>query len=417
MKKLLDKQMRIAYLGPEIPSVSETFVYNEILELDRQGLSVVPISVHKPADTALPPQARRLAQKTSYLYDLPKNERVRNVAALFLARPKPFASTLLTAMRDAASLRAVNRASTGILYRFFAAASVARILLDKECSHIHAHFAHVPTDIAMYAALMTHIPFSFTAHANDIFVRGWLLREKVHRSAFAVTISEFNRNFLVHRGAELKKIHVVHCGVDARSFAPIKERQPRKEGTPIRIGSLGRLVEKKGFDLLVDACRLLRLQEVPFVLELVGDGPMRQELTMKTYLKGMVKDVKFLGVMDHARVAEWIRGLDLFVLACRKDRQGDMDGIPVALMEAMISGVPVVSNRVSGIPELIADKMTGWLAARADAEAFADAMQAAIQDMGPASRIIANAEAKVRKEFDLAKNVMTLAKLFQGERL
>lgn len=413
MNKAMNAKAKIAYLAPELPSISETFVYNEILELEKQGLSVTPISVRRPGTLAAEEAARRLADRTTYLYALPRAERGNNVIRMMKSRPGPFVKTLLLALRDAASLKSLGRVPAGVLYRFFAASTAARVLLENECSHLHAHFAHVPADIAMYASLITGIPFSFTSHANDLFVHGWLLKEKIERSAFAVTISEFNRKLLMDLGADGRKIHVVHCGVDPSTFVP---REPRELVRPVRIGSLGRMVEKKGFDLLLDACGMLRTQDMKFVLELAGDGPLKQELTTRAAMKGLGKDVVFLGPMSHDKVSEWLKGLDVFALACKKDREGDMDGIPVVLMEAMLSGVPVVSTRVSGIPELIGDKVTGWLADKPDAVGFATALHAAILDGGVASGILANAQAKVREEFDLSKNARTLARLYLGEK-
>jgi colanic acid/amylovoran biosynthesis glycosyltransferase len=412
MKKRLDKKGMIAYLAPEIPAISEASAYSEILELEKQGLAMLPISVRKPDALAPEMPARHLVRSTSYLSALPLRHRMKNVAAMMRSRPGPFMRAFCLAMQDASSLRWLSRAPAEILSRFLAAATVARTLLLSGCSHVHAHTAHVPAEIAMYASLIARIPFSFTAHADDIFVQGRLLREKVQRSAFAVAISEFNRNFLLHMGVERRKVHVVHSGADTGLFTPREAREP---GAPIRIGSLGRMVEKKGFDLLMDACRMLKIQDMPFILELAGDGPLKQDMVTRAYLKGLGKETVFLGAMSHDKVADWLRDLDVFVLACRKGRKGDMDGIPVVLMEAMLSGVPVVSTRVSGVPELIQDGVTGWLAERPDAMGLATALHAAILDGGVESGILDNAVVRIREDFDLAKNTMTLARLFQGE--
>jgi glycosyltransferase involved in cell wall biosynthesis len=177
------------------------------------------------------------------------------------------------------------------------------------------------------------------------------------------------------------------------------------------------MVEKKGFDLLLDACGMLKARNMPFVLELAGDGPLKRELAVQASMKGMKNETVFLGPMDHDKVPEWLKGLDVFALACKQDSQGDMDGIPVVLMEAMLSGVPVVSTRVSGVPELIEDGVTGWLAAQPDAVSLASAMHSAILDGGIESGILVHAEEKVRRSFDLAKNARTLAKLYQGESI
>jgi glycosyltransferase involved in cell wall biosynthesis len=355
--------------------------------------------------------ARELADRTRYLYRSGLPCFLRDAAALLGANPARFLRTLLCAVQDALRLGALNRTAMGVIYRFLAAATVARILVDQGCSHIHAHFAHVPTDIAMYASLLTGIPFSFTAHANDIFVHAWLLDVKVKRSAFAVAISAYNREFLTAKGAPADKIHVVHCGVDPAAFVP---RTPPEPHQGIRIGSLGRMVDKKGFDVLIRACRVLKDSEVDFTLELAGDGPLREELARYARSLGLTGEVAFPGPLAHDAVPAWLKRLDAFVLPCRRDHEGDMDGIPVVLMEAMLSGVPVVSTRITGIPELIEDRVSGYLASPEDAHDLASAMREAVT--GHREGIVGNAIARVKDRFDLSKNARTLAGLFRGER-
>lgn len=407
----MDKKMKIAYLAPEIPALSATFVYNEILSLEKDGLTIVPISVHVPGTKALEGPAQELSGRTCYLYSLPRHVLIRNVAAMLFGRPGRFFRALSCAVRDALEVGLVNHTGMGILFRFFAASTVARILILQGCTHLHAHFAHIPTDLAMYASLLSGIPYSFTAHANDIFVRGWNLDKKVERSAFAVTISGFNREYLTERGADRNKIHVIHCGVDSGSFA-------RKETTflqqPLRLGSLGRMVEKKGFDILIEACRTLKDSRIPFCLELAGDGPLQNDLIRQVQSLGLSGVVRFIGPLPHDHVPGWLKSLDIFVLPCKKDSEGDMDGIPVVLMEAMLSGVPVVSTRLTGIPELVKDTETGYLADPGDAPGLASAIITAIRGDQLRESIILNAAGMVATEFDLSKNARLLAGLFGG---
>ncbi len=406
--------MNIAYLAPEIPALSATFVYNEILEVEKNGIRVTPISVHKPGSPALEPQARDLASRTLYLYATPWPGLVINAVFMLLKNPVQFMTTLSLAMGDAVKTGLLTRTGLGIVFRFFAASTLSRMLLENRCTHIHAHFAHIPTDIAMYASLLTDIPYSFTAHANDIFVRGWLLEEKVRRSAFALAISGFNRDFLAAHGAPVDKIHVIHCGVDPDSFVC---RAPSTIHQPVTMGSLGRFVEKKGFDVLLHTCRVLENSGMPFILELAGDGPLRKDLMDRARSLGIQDSVKFLGPLPHDQVPDWIRGLDLFVLACRKDSEGDMDGIPVVLMEAMLTGVPVVSTRLTGIPELVENLKTGYLADPGDPQGLAAAIEKAVTDDKLRTRIIKEAVIRVSEEFDQTKNARTLAHLFRGRSL
>jgi glycosyltransferase involved in cell wall biosynthesis len=319
-------------------------------------------------------------------------------------------STLATAVADAGQMGLLNRVGLGLLYRFFIAARVARILLREDCRHLHVHFAHIPTDIAMYAAGVSAVSFSFTAHANDLFERGWLLEKKVQRARFAVTISEYNRQLIKKNGGAEHKIHVIRCGVDHTAFTA---RSGRAENSVPTIGTLGRMVEKKGVDDLIRACKMLRDRNVDFSVEIAGDGPLLPELQQLVDDSDLSAQVHFKGPLSHDQVPQWLQTLDVFVLACKKDRNGDMDGIPVVLMEAMLAGVPVISTRISGIPELIQDGQSGLLAEPASPDHLARAIARLLSDETLYTDLRKKAIDKVQTEFDLSDNVARLDELFK----
>jgi glycosyltransferase involved in cell wall biosynthesis len=179
-----------------------------------------------------------------------------------------------------------------------------------------------------------------------------------------------------------------------------------------RMGTLGRMVEKKGFDDLIRACSILKDKGVTFHLGIAGDGPQRKYLHDLVNASDLTGDISFQGPLPHDRVPAWMRELDLFVLPCRKDSQGDMDGIPVVLMEAMLSGVPVVSTRLSGIPELVEDGKTGILAAQDAPEDLALAIIRIHSDEQLRDRLRKNAVSRVETEFDIDKNIEKLSRLF-----
>ena len=406
----MKNQLKIAYLAPEIPALSATFVYNEILGLEKSGYRVVPLSVHLPHSPAEGDALGDLGSRTKYLYRTPKSKVLRDNLYLLARRPVRYLRVLASAVGDAGRVGLFNRVGLGLLYRFFVAAGVARILLDENCTHLHVHFAHIPTDIAMYAAGISAIPFSFTAHANDLFERGWLLEQKVRRAKFAVTISEHNRQFLIKKGCPENKIHVVRCGVDPGAFAA----GHALPSNPIpKMGTLGRLVEKKGIDDLIRACQMLKDRNLAFDLEIAGDGPLQSELQALVSDGDLAEQVHFKGPLAHEQVPEWLQGLDMFVLACKKDRNGDMDGIPVVLMEAMLAGVPVISCRISGIPELIEDGQSGLLAEPENPNQLAGAIARLLSDDNLRNDFRTNAMATVQAEFELSKNVAVLDKLFR----
>lgn len=402
---------RIAYLAPEIPALSATFVYNEILTLQERGYEIVPISVHVPATAALEFRVETLRARTHYLYRKGLLDFLAAALFQFWSVPRRFSRTLCGVLRDGYSVK-FARTRMGLFYRFLAACRVACIVREENVGHLHAHFAHVPTDIAMYAASMAGIPFSFTAHANDLFERKWLLREKIMRSRFSITISEFNRNFMIGQGGDPGKIHVIHCGIDSTRFSPAPRRSPEP---PYVIGSLGRMVEKKGFDILLKAASVLKKNGVDFRLIIAGNGPLEQKLRGSAEGLGLVDFVEFPGGIDHEQVPAWLHTLDLFVLSCQQDANGDIDGIPVVLMEAMASGVPVVSTQISGIPELIEHKKEGLLVTSCKPAELAQAITQLLLDDELRLACATNGTLKVKRLFEEKTNISMITKLISGE--
>lgn len=390
----------IAYLAPEIPALSATFVYEELLGLERRGIPVLPITVRRPAQPA--PDQAALAARTRVLYGggalglalgsvlrLPRFGRRAGRALGWLAA-------------DLAAAGLHRPAAWKLAFQFLAAVRLAGLLEEAGCRHLHVHFAHVPAQIAMYAAALSGLPFTVTAHANDIFQRGLLLPEKARRAARMLTISEHNRAYLEGLGVPAHRLAVVRCGV---AFPIAEAPRPPAAGPVRRLGSLGRLVEKKGMDVLLEAAARLRLQGRQIEVDIAGDGPLRAELEALAGRLGLSGTVRFLGPLGHREVAAWLQGLDAFVLACKADAQGDMDGIPVVLMEAMSQGVPVVSTRLSGIPELVIDRRTGLLAEPGDGASLAEQLMRLLDSAPLARELARQAAAHVREEFGQAANL------------
>jgi len=257
---------------------------------------------------------------------------------------------------------------------------------------------------------MAGISFSVMAHANDIFERGFLLREKAERSKKFLTISEHNLNYLRKLGLPEEKLAVVRCGV---SFLRPSE-WPLAEQKPVyRIGTLGRLVEKKGVDDLLRA--IAGLANVH--LSIAGDGPLREELEALARELGITAQVEFVGSLSHRAVAEWLAGLDAFVLACKQDRNGDMDGIPVVLMEAMSQGIPVISTRLSGIPELVIDGQTGLLAEPDNPEDLRRVIGRMLESAELRTVLSSEGAAHVQAEFGQDVNIARLLEHFDIPRM
>lgn len=402
--------MKIACLAPEIPALSATFVYNEILALEELGNDVIPVSVHHPHSEATDPALTALKKKVRFLYSVSKSRVLQAHFKLMLTQPRRYLKSAVMLLSDVVKAGLLSRLAAGLLYRFFYAGELARILNDEQVEHLHVHFAHIPTDIAMYASSMSGTGFSVTAHANDIFQRGWLLPEKVARSRFFATISEFNRRYLVEqKQVSQEKLTIVRCGVDTRLFSTRPEKPLH---APIKIGVVGRLVEKKGVDTLIAAAAILKSKNINVELEIAGSGPLEQELKTQVRNADMENSVSFIGALPHTEVADFISALDVFVLPCKQDRDGDMDGIPVVLMEAMMSGIPVISTQLSGIPELVIDEETGMCIEPNNPAQLAQAIIELSENSTNRKAMRARAEQKVQEEFSLNVNVNRLNAYF-----
>lgn len=404
--------IKIAYLAPEIPALSATFVYNEILELGKLGMEVKAFSVHRPAHIASEDSLTELKKSVFHLYETSKGQAILDNFRMLFHHPVSYLKAATWLIGDIFRQGVISRSAFGLCYRFFYGATLAKQLKQADVQHLHVHFAHIPTDIAMYSAPMAGIGFSVQAHANDLFERGWLLKQKVSRSAFFATISKFNQRFLENLQADSSKIKIVRCGVDQNWQPPIKSSNVNKIYT---IGTVGRLVEKKGIDTLIKAVARLVKDGRVICLKIAGNGPLEADLKHQVALLGLADNtIQFVGALPHDQVAEFISGLDVFVLPCKKDRNGDMDGIPVVLMEAMLCEVPVISTELSGIPELVINDISGLTVKPDNDIELSSAMCKLIDSPETSLQLVSGGKQRVEDEFLLNKNVAKLLDLIQS---
>ena len=400
----------VAYLAPEIPALSATFVYEEILCLERRGVLVVPFSVHVPGSPAKGQDA--LASRVTVLYGGKAWLEVLQGLAWWPLFGGRALQAMLCLLSDMSALGWFRLGSWKLAYQFLAGVRLARRMQRAGCSHLHVHFAHVPTQIGMYASALSGIPFTVTAHANDIFERGALLKTKAARAKKFLTISEHNIRHLRGLGIPSEQLAIVRCGVSLTTDTYSVGR--RAQGGVVHIGSLGRMVEKKGFDVLIRAVGLLKQRGHAVVLHIAGDGPLRDELVALVQSLSMESDVVFEGSMPHSKVSAWMKGLDIFALACKQDKAGDMDGIPVVLMEAMSQALPVVSTRLSGIPELVIHEETGLLAKPADAQDLAMQLERLVTSVPFSEKLRQQAFGFVKGEFSQEVNLDRLQGYFSA---
>lgn len=286
-------------------------------------------------------------------------------------------------------------------------------------THIHAHFATEATTVAMFASILTNTPFSFTIHAYDLLVSPRFLREKVEHAHSVVTISEFNRQYLASlllkdRESLMEKVNVVHQGISIEDFIYLRSQQTDFPSELPILLTIARLVPKKGHRYVMEALSLLKKRGIEARWIVAGDGPEKSMLMRLSQELGLENSVEFVGEIDSSQVKELLSVATIFVLPCVKDENGNMDGIPVAIMEAMAAGVPVVSTSVSGIPELIEHRTNGLLIAPFDVKALMDSIQNLLEDADLYDRIVYAGQERIVQEFDVFSSAKRLIKLFEA---
>ena len=351
---------RLLYFGARLPARSETFVYREVFELRQRGWEVLVASVHPPERGLGSLNLDRLADEVLCVYGGGWCRLALDAISTILRAPRASARVLSRATLDAlfgSGVRLSRRPK--LLVHALAALALERRCRNYQVDHVHAHMAHVPTGIAMYWALFRGITFSFTGHAADLFRDQSLLPAKLKRAAFVACISHWHRRFYQELSPDLdeSRLPVIRCGVDLPTF----QRETNGDGPPFRVLGVGRLVEKKGFEILVRALAGIRDRQVPVVCRIIGDGPDYPMLKDLAASLGLGEVLQFLGARSNQEVREEMQNCDLFVLPCRRADSGDRDGIPVVLMEAMAACVPVISGDIETIRELVQHDRTGWM--------------------------------------------------------
>lgn len=395
-------QPTIAYVLKMYPRFSETFIVNEILELERRGVAVRIYSLHKPDDGRFHAKLARVRASVVYVPQYPEMEPERIQAAhTRLAAAEPARYAAVKAWSEA-------RGHPYAVKRFLQAGFIAAHLLDHPVTALHAHFASSATRAANLVWRLTGIPYSFTAHAKDIFhdsVTPDSLREKCRDARFVVTVSRFNQHYLQALLGDVPgDIRHLYNGIDVTEFTP-GAAGSRSAGL---ILAIGRLVEKKGFDVLINACRLLADRGSDFVCHIIGQGEQHDALARRIAEHGLSDRVLLVGPRPQDEVAAAYREAAVFALPCVVGSDGNRDGLPTVLLEAMASGVPVVSTDVTGIPEIIDDGVNGVIVPQRDAAALADALAALLADPQRRAALGAAGRAKVEAVFSVRANVAQL---------
>ncbi len=353
------------------PRISESFISAEILLLESLGLAIDIYSLRQPRETFTHDHVRKIQAPVAYLpeYVLPHwRSLLRSNAAL----SRRLGDHDHRCFRDAVR-RAWTRRKPATFRHFLQAGHLcATQLWDSSVRHLHAHFCHTPTSVALFAAELLKLPFSFTAHAKDIYTSDPdQLRRKLRQARFVVTCTRYNADYLRSLVDDGATIHTIYHGIDVDFFAYASPASPK---APFRFLSVGRLVAKKGYDDLLRALKILKAGGLDFSFTHIGSGELDGAIRRQIDELGLRPQVKLLGTLPREEVVRHYRQAHCFVLASKVASNGDRDGIPNVLIEAMAVGLPIVSTRISAIPELVEDGISGTLVEPAQPEALAAAL-------------------------------------------
>ena len=392
------------------PRLSETFIAQEIAALERRGLNIRIISLRHPTDLHRHPVHDEIAAPVSYLPEYLYQEPLRVLRAWWQVRRRPtYAAVLRQWWRD------LKRDPTPNRVRRFGQALVLAAELPAEVDWLHAHFLHTPASVTRYAALLTRRPFSISAHAKDIWTTpDWEKREKLADCRWLVTCTAGNHAHLAEL-APAGRVTLAYHGIDLERFPAPAARQHEADGSdpagPVMLLSVGRAVEKKGYDVLLQALALLP-PDLHWRFVHIGGGALRHKLRQQAATLGIAGRIEWLGAQPQQAVLQQLARADLFVLASRVAGDGDRDGLPNVLMEAQSQGVACVASDVAAIPELIVDGRTGRLVPPEDAPALAAALESLIRDP-PRRRMLGQAgQQLVRAKFGMAAGIDRLAARF-----
>ncbi len=389
---------RVGYVVKRYPRYSETFIVNEILAHEKAGLEIEIFALRPPVDTHFQNLISAVRAPVTYLTTG--------------KRMSQFWKDLTNAdayLHD--FWHKLEFARDENVYDVHQAAALARLACERNLTHLHAHFASSATNVARLAARFAGLPYTFTAHAKDIFhetVDESDLRRKLLDAANVVTVSDFNLNFLRETyGAAAERVERIYNGLNLADF-PFESPSVR----PPRIVSVGRLVEKKGFGVLIDACEILRKRGVKFDCSIIGTGELENELREQIEHLKIGEIVELAGARPQSELRELLQNTAVFAAPCVIGKDGNRDGLPTVLLEAMSLGTPCVSTDVTGIPEILKNGETGLMVAQNNALELADALEKLLNDADLRVRLAKRARALIEENFDIEKNSAQIRRLF-----
>lgn len=372
----MNDRLRVAYLVKTFPRLSETFILNEILGVEQLGLELTIFSLRKLPPEAEPvhPDVAKVKAPVRYIPSFVRPLWPPGLALLALAQ----LVFLLTARRRyfAAVRFHFGSGNEKRLKDFLQAGYLAWALRRGRFTHLHAHFANLPTTVAEIVQHLTGIRYSFTGHAKDVYLTPPSeLARKIKKAECVLTCTAVNQSYLAGLAGESTPVRLAYHGVDVSRFRELPPLDSSRNNELPLMLSVARFCEKKGLEFLIEACRMLVDRGVAFQCRIVGYGPHEDKLRKMIASRALQDKVSLLGKMTQDQLAELYPQADLFVLPCQVLENGDRDGIPNVLFEAMVCGVPIISTHIPGVCELIEHQKNGLLVEQRNAPALADAMQ------------------------------------------
>jgi colanic acid/amylovoran biosynthesis glycosyltransferase len=408
-----ERTVKVAYIMSRFPKLTETFVLYEILAIENLGIDVQIYPLLRERPNVMHPEAASLVARSHYqpFLSLPI---LASQFYFLMRKPLVYLGTIWALLRGAWGN---FRFFTGALAIFPKTVHFAHQMAGDGVTHIHGHFATYPAAAAFVIHRLVGIPYSFTAHGSDLHRDRRMLREKVAESDFVVAISDHNREIILKECGEQygEKTAVIHCGVDTDVFQPrSNDSTAKRSGKPLSILCVGTLHEVKGQTYLLEACRRLKKRGVYFDCHFVGDGPDRASLTRRSKEAGIAEQVHFHGQRTRQEIAQLMSKADVVVAPSVPTSDGRREGIPIVLMEAMASGLPVIASSISGIPELVENERSGLLVPPRDARALTDALERLHATPVLRQKLSLEGRKKVEQQFDLHANAAALALRFGG---
>ncbi len=395
------------------PRISETFISNEILLLEAHGFRIRIFSMRSPREAFTHASVNRIKARVDYLPETIFSRRLPALCGHNLLQAARHPSRYAAALKMAWRRWRRTRKSATIKHLLQAGYLCSKLLRGSGCLHLHAHFAHSPASVAFFSHLLSGLPFSFTAHAKDIYTSNpRQLAEKAAAARFVATCTDYNRRHLgqITNGSGTP-IYLAYHGIDLELFrAPAREAAP---APPYAILTVARMTPKKGLVTVYRALRQLKDQGVAFRHTLIGDGEQRPEIEALRQGLGIEAETRLLGTLPHEVVCRCFRAADLFVLGCEQAADGDRDGIPNVILESMAMGVPVVATAFSAIPEAIRSGHNGILVEPGRPGLLAAAMRNVLESSALRRTLMANGLEAVRRRFDNRALVGELASIYR----